>query len=153
MKDVGGVVHVGLTVSDLDRSVKFYSENFGLEKIAELCFTAYVDGFFGEAEDARELYKVAPGTTCPLVMMQRPDGGVVLELFRFTPQQEPQLIPWDRPGITHFAFETEHFDDLYKRLKANGVEFCMRPGVRLADGLNWVFLRDPDGNMIEVLGP
>ena len=126
--------------------------NFGFEKIAELCFTAYEDGFFGETEDARDLYKVAPGTTCPLALLQQPGGGMVLELFRFTPQQAPVSLPWDRPGITHFAFETEHFDALYDRLRANGVEFCMRPGKRVADGLNWVFLKDPDGNMIEILG-
>lgn len=152
MKDVGDIIHMALTVSDLARSAEFYRKNFGFEKIAEMCFTAYKDGFFGDSEDARELYGVEDGSTCPLALLQRPGGGMVLELFQFTPQREPQVVPWDRVGITHFAFDTKHFDALYERLKANGVEFCMRPGKRAADGLNWVFMRDPDGNMIEVLG-
>lgn len=152
MNDLGEMVHVGVTVSDIERSKAFYSQNFGFEPLAEMSFTAYEDGFFADSEDAPELYKVEAGSTCPLALMAVPGKHMILELFQFTPQKPAETVPWDRPGITHFAFETEHFDELHARLKANGVNFIMRPGTRAADGLKWVFLRDPDGNMIELLG-
>ena len=152
MEDVGGIIHIAMTVRDLKSSVAFYETNFGFKKVADLCFTAYIDGFFGESEDARKLYGVEDGTICPVALLQLPEGGPMLELFQFTPQREKEFIPWDRAGITHFAFETKKFTRLYERLKNNKVEFCMRPGKRVADGLNWIFLRDVDGNMIEILG-
>lgn len=152
MKDLGAMIHVGVTVGDIERSFEFYNLNFGFEKVAELNFTAYEDGFFADSEDAPQLYGVASGTTCPLLLLQVPGGRMILELFQFTPQKKAETVPWDRPGITHFAFETTRFDELYERLSANGVHFLMRPGTRAADGLKWIFLRDPDGNMIELLG-
>ena len=152
MNDVGGIIHVALTVQDLDRSIDFYQKNFDMSVIARETFTAYQDGFFGDSEDAPTLYGVAPGSTCALALLQQPGDGMVLELFQFIPQKPSQTVPWDRAGITHFAFETTQFDALYRRLRENGADFCMRPGRRAADGLYLIFLRDPDGNLIELLG-
>lgn len=152
MNDIGGINHIALTVRDIDRSVAFYESNFGFKKSAGMLFTAYVDGFFGESEDARELYGVPEGSVCHLAVMEPPSAGPNIELFQFVPQKPAESVPWDRTGITHFSFESGRFDALIRRLQGNGVKFCMHPGIRVADGLKWVFVRDPDGNMIEILG-
>ncbi len=152
MKDVGRMIHVGISTNDMERAVRFYEEGFGFHKTVELNFTAYVDGFFGESLDSRELYGVAEGSTCRVALLEPETGDMILEIFDFSDKAEGELSCWNKPGISHFAFESDHFTELYERLKASGANFLMRPGVRVADGLQWVFLRDPDGNMIEILG-
>jgi catechol 2,3-dioxygenase-like lactoylglutathione lyase family enzyme len=151
MKDVGGIFNIALTVADIERSVEFYHKNFGFEKVIDLHFTAYESGFFSECPDGRGLYNVPEGTECALVVMEQSGQPVSLEIFQFIPQKPEERIPWDRPGYTHIAFESKDFDGLIARLKAAGVEFCMRVGIREADNAKWVFIRDPDGNMIEIL--
>jgi catechol 2,3-dioxygenase-like lactoylglutathione lyase family enzyme len=149
---VGVIDNVAITVSDIERSLKFYQENFGFEIYLRAEFTAYKDGFFAETPYARSLYQVPEGTKCPLVIMTNPDGGASLEMFQFTPQKAPERVPWDRVGITHFAFTTTRFTEVYNELKGKGVEFCMEPSVRESDQYKWAFMRDPDGNLIELGG-
>ena len=152
MNDVGSISHIALTVRDINRSTAFYERNFGFKRCAAMLFTAYVDGFFGESEDSPELYGVPEGSICHLTILAPPGIGPCIELFQFVPQKPSEAVLWDRPGMTHFSFESRRFDELIRRLQDNGVKFCMRPGTRLADGLKWIFIRDPDGNMIEILG-
>jgi catechol 2,3-dioxygenase-like lactoylglutathione lyase family enzyme len=151
MKDVGGIFNIAMTVADIERSVEFYRKIFGFEKVNDLHFTAYESGFFSECPDGPGLYNVPEGTECALVVMEQPGQPVSLEIFQFIPQKQAEKILWDRPGYTHIAFESPDFDGLIKRLEAENVEFCMRVGIREADSAKWVFIRDPDGNMIEIL--
>ena len=152
MKDVSEIKHVGMTVTDIPTMVEWYRTNFGFEVMFQTTFTAYKDGFFGEAEDSPKFYNVPEGTTCDIAMVQQPEGGPVLEFFQFQANEEREFVPWVKPGLNHIAFDTNDFTHLYERLVANNCEFAMRPGLRLMDNAKWVFLRDPDGNMIELCG-
>ena len=49
----------------------------------------------------------------------------------------------------HVAFEVEDIDAVAAALKEAGVELTDEPGVRL-DGQRHLFVRDPDGNRIEI---
>lgn len=144
MKKIDGLVHVGITVSDLERSIAFYENNFGFKTLGRAAFD---EAFFAAAPTLYEL----EDTTCPIAILAAP-GGVQIELFQFIPQLTKEKVPWNRAGITHFAVSTDDVLEMCKQLKANNVEFCMEPMQR-DDGGYWVFLRDPDGNMIELMEP
>ena len=138
-------VHVGLTVSDIDRSVAFYEKYFGFKVKRSGQFP---DGFF----DAKPtLYRLKQGAGSEIAIIVSPDG-VELELFRFldqTPFAEPA---WDTPGYHHICLKVEDVNDKYLEMKADGVEFFFEPDFK-GDPKNnefWVFLRDPDGNYIEL---
>lgn len=147
MLKIDTVTHIGITVADLDRSVRFYSENFGFAYVRGAHFTR---PFF---EKNRSLYNLPPETTeCRTAVLQSPGCHVQLELFRFSECLEPQRVPWNRNGITHFAVTTDDVEGMAEQMRKNGVEFCMDVGVR-PDGGHWVFVRDPDGNLIEVMEP
>jgi catechol 2,3-dioxygenase-like lactoylglutathione lyase family enzyme len=149
---IGVIDSVAITVSDIERSIEWYSRNFGLEVYMRDKFTAYKDGFFGETPYAPSLYQVPEGTTCSIAILNNPDGGAAVEIFQFTPQKDAERVPWDRVGITHFGFTTNNFTELYNKLVANGVDFCMEPSVREFDQFKWAFMRDPDGNLVELGG-
>ena len=51
--------------------------------------------------------------------------------------------------MRHFAIEVEDFDETLKTLAANGVKVVSGPGKRV-DGSDYLFCKDPDGNLIEI---
>ena len=144
MKAIDKLTHVGITVSDIERSIEFYERNFGFKVVGR---TVFDEAFFTAATP---LYDFTD-TTCPLAIMAAP-CGVQIELFQFIPQLEKERVPWNRVGITHIALATDNVLEMCKQLRANKVEFCMEP-LQRGDGGYWVFLRDPDGNMIELMEP
>ena len=147
MKAINGIAHIGITVEDLERSVTFYRENFGFDYLRGAHFT---QPFFAQNES---LYELPPESTqCHTAVLVSPDKGIQLELFRFSHHRPPEPIPWNRSGITHLAFVTDDVPAMAEQLRENGVVFCMNIGVR-PDGGRWVFIRDPDGNLIEIMEP
>ena len=71
-------------------------------------------------------------------------SGVMLHLI------ESQEAP-ARPDNVHHAFEVEDFDAATRGLQARGIAI-ERSGVR-HDGQRFLFIRDPDGNRVELCTP
>jgi catechol 2,3-dioxygenase-like lactoylglutathione lyase family enzyme len=71
-------------------------------------------------------------------------SGVMLHLI------ESQEAP-ARPDNVHHAFEVEDFDAATKALQERGITI-ERTGVR-HDGQRFLFIRDPDGNRVELCTP
>ena len=148
--------HVGITVSDFNRFVKFYWEIFGcpLVGVADTP-SERVRAFFGV--DAPAPFDVAQGSpersrgapTCKIGWIRVPGGGV-LEIFHFEPHQPAVHIPWNRIGQTHFSFNVRHLQKWYDYLQSKGVECVSRPE-RSPRGHSFFFARDFDGNLIELM--
>ena len=51
--------------------------------------------------------------------------------------------------MRHFAIEVEDFEETQNHLERNGVKIVEGPGKRV-DGSDFMFCRDPDGNLIEI---
>ncbi len=133
--------HVGITVSDFNRAVKFYWEVFGcpLVGVADTP-PERIRSFFG-VEGA------AP--SCKIGWVRVPGGGV-LEIFAFEPKQPAVSIPWNRVGLTHFSFNVHNLSRWYDYLQQKGVECVSRPE-RSPRGHSFFFVRDFDGNLIELM--
>lgn len=133
--------HVGITVSDFNRAVRFYSEIFGcpLVGVADTP-PERVRSFFGVSGDA---------PSCKIGWI-RVAGGGVLEIFHFQPNQPPERIPWNRVGLTHFSFNVRNLPRWYDYLVASGVE-CVSKPERSPRGHSFFFVRDFDGNLIELM--
>lgn len=147
MIKIDAVAHIGITVADLERSVQFYCDNFGFTYLRGAHFAG---SFF---EKNFSLYQLPPETIkCRTAILESPNKGVQLELFLFSEMLENKPVPWNRNGITHFAVTTNDVESLVEQMKKNNVEFCMEPGIRPDNG-RWVFVKDPDGNLIEIMEP
>lgn len=143
--DKANFVHVGITVSDLERSVEFYEKVFGFTCRNR---TRFDEKFLGAAPT---LYRLE-NTVANVAFMVSPNG-ITLEMFQFIPDlPKKENIPWNLPAYTHIALEVPDLITFAKHLKDCNVEFCMDVMPRF-DGGHWVFVRDPDGNMIEVMEP
>ena len=133
--------HCGITVSDFNRFVRFYSDVFGcrLVGVSETP-SDRVRSFFGVDAEA---------PTCKIGWVRVP-GGDILEIFEFQPQQPPTPISWNRVGLTHFSFNVRNTQRWYDYLQGLGVECLSRPE-RSPRGHTFFFARDFDGNLIELI--
>ena len=133
--------HVGITVSDFNKFVKFYWEIFGCPLVGVADTPPdRVRAFFGVD---------GPAPRCKIGWIRVP-GGAVLEIFHFEPQQPPVDIPWNRVGQTHFSFNVRNLQKWHDHLQSKGVEIVSKPE-RSPRGHSFFFVRDLDGNLIELM--
>jgi catechol 2,3-dioxygenase-like lactoylglutathione lyase family enzyme len=133
--------HAGITVSDFNTAVRFYWEVFGCPLVGVADTPPdRVRTFFGID---------APAPTCKIGWVRVP-GGAVLEIFEFQPQQPPADIPWNRVGLTHISFNVTNLQRWYDDLQRKGVE-CVSKPERSPRGHSFFFVKDFDGNLIELM--
>jgi catechol 2,3-dioxygenase-like lactoylglutathione lyase family enzyme len=136
--------HLGLCVSDLDRSLRFYCDGLGfiVAEGYDLDDTM-LDGLDRALE--------TPGTVRLRSQMIR-HGELKIELLYFaepladgTPSQRRNQL-----GFTHLSL---HVDDV-ERVAARLVELggTIIPSTRAVLGVPVVFLADPDGTRVELMG-
>jgi glyoxylase I family protein len=133
--------HVGLTVSDFNRAVRFYWEVFGcpLVGVADT-----------PPERVRVFFKVEEDVPrCKIGWIRVPGGGV-LEIFEFQPRLPPERIAWNRVGLTHFSFNARNLPKWHDYLQSKGVEIVSKPE-QSPRGHWFFFVRDFDGNLIELM--
>jgi catechol 2,3-dioxygenase-like lactoylglutathione lyase family enzyme len=148
MLPVEAVEAIGITVSDMDRSVAFYTSVLTFERVGD-------DELSGRSF---ELQSGVFGARARRVMLRL--GGERLQLTEFlTPRGRP--IPDDiRPNdasFQHVAIIVSDMAAAYSRLRAAGVQYASTDPQRLPDwnvnagGIQAFYFRDPDGHFLEVL--
>ena len=132
--------HVGVCVSVLERSTRFYcevlgfSEQFSFEFTDELVATMETDGGFTSR------------------MLRR--GDLRIELLHWkdrAPDGDGQRRAMTAMGMTHLAFRVEKVDDLYEAAKRYGGQVHPATYTALDGGVEVVYLTDPDGVRIECM--
>jgi len=122
------IQHVGLVVSDLDRSRRFYADALGLEEVPRPSNFAFDGAWFRFG-----------GTEIHLLSDAHATGGA----------GQPDPGKGAERGMTHhLAFEVDDLDGACARLTENGVSLAGGPMPR-GDGYVQVFFRDPDGHVLE----
>ncbi|MFW6320711.1 MAG: VOC family protein [Halohasta sp.] len=132
--------HVGITVSDLDRTAAFYRETFGLSVAAEFEVSGEAFATGVDIEDASARFVHLDG------------GSVRIELVEYEPAGDGRETPrLNNAGATHLGFEIEDLDAFYEGLSPS-VE-TLSPPQTTATGTRICFVRDPEGNLVELLEP
>ncbi|MEZ5191177.1 MAG: VOC family protein [Nocardioides sp.] len=134
--------HIALTVADFNRSVRFYDEVFGAPLVGVTTEhpKERLQGFFG-IDDENPSLKIG---------WIRFPGGAVAELFEFTPGVAAEEVVWNRQGITHFSLNVRDTERWHEYLVSKGVEI-VAPPLRSPKGHTFFFVKDPDGNLIELI--
>lgn len=133
--------HVGITVSNFNKAVQFYADVFGCPLVGVADTPPDRVRSFFNVEGAQP--------SCKIGWIRVPGGGI-LEIFEFQPQLPPVKVPWNQVGLTHFCFNVRGTDRWYEYLKAKGVE-CVTHPERSPRGHTFFFIRDFDGNLIEMI--
>jgi len=150
--------HVGITVRNFNEFVRFYWDVFGCPLVGVSDTPSdRVRTFFGVQPPALSGADAAGGVSgvdgmpsCKIGWIRVP-GGAVLEIFEFQPQQPLVQGPWNRVGLTHFSLNIRGAWKWHDYLKAKGVTIVSEPA-RSPNGGQWFFfVKDCDGNLIEMM--
>ncbi len=124
---IAGLAHIGIRVHELERSVRFY-ELLGFHKTA------------------------GPIGPEPVAILDHPSGVEINLVLNAGSAAEPNIlmdVPDKHPGITHFALLCPDLKAAQARLEAAGIALSGGP-VQFSPAARGIFVRDPDGNVIEL---
>jgi lactoylglutathione lyase len=146
---VRGFWHGGVSVSDMDRSLGFYVDRLGLEKVSDRVVTLASVLAVTRAE--------VPGIR--VCMLKVPGEATYLELLQYG-DAAPATPRDDRasaPGTGHLCFYVDDLRATWEQLRIAGVRSLSDGPVDCGERIegSWcVYLRDPDGFLIELFeGP
>lgn len=120
--------YCGIRVRDLDRSVKFYTELFGLREVARGDHRKYGAGIY--------------------VLLRDGKSGQKLEL-NWYPEGSAYGVPYaPGEGLDHIAFVVDDLKSTYNELLRKGVK---PTDVNPSKTSGWLaYVKDPDENWIEI---
>jgi lactoylglutathione lyase len=131
MAKLGGLAHIGVYTSNIDRSIQFYTGILDFEQFSE---------------------SVVVENNSPVKLAFLCNGNLILELIEFAK-------PFHRGDgtIDHFAIASEDIETICERLKTKGIVFeTQEIGYAanvLENGCKGIFFRGPDNERIEIVEP
>jgi catechol 2,3-dioxygenase-like lactoylglutathione lyase family enzyme len=136
--------HTGLTVSDLERSLRFWRDALGMDVLFEQeKVGGYIEAIVGE-----------PGAHVRMAHLAFGKEDTRVELFEYVAPNGGRHI--QRPadvGFCHICIACDDLDERLGRLVAAGGTAFSAP-VEVDTGVNrggrGVYLRDPDGHVVEL---
>ncbi len=145
---VKSVEAVGMTVSDMDCSIEFFSKVLSFEKVSDI----EVAG--SEYERLQGVF----GARMQIVRMKL--GGEIIELTEYlAPKGRP--IPVDSRSndqwFQHIAIVVSDMDKAYQQLRAHKVQHTSTGPQRIPDwnkaaaGIKAFYFKDPDGHNLELI--
>ena len=140
---ITGVHHFGLTVSDAERSLRFYRD-LGFDVVSD----REVEGDYVE-----EITGV-PGAHIRLVHLT--SFGHNLELLEYLrPRGARRARGFQDAGSAHVCLVSDDLETDVEQLRAQGLEFRSDGPVTTTSGPNkggiGVYAQDPDGNALEII--
>jgi catechol 2,3-dioxygenase-like lactoylglutathione lyase family enzyme len=144
MELVSGVDHVGLTVTDIERSIEFYTSvlecTVVMRQEKQGGYLAAIVGY--------------PGAHVLMTHLQPPGGGPRIELFQYlVPESVDRDLEPRNVGNAHICFVVDDLAGLYQRLVDQGIG-TISPPIDVDTGVNTggssLYLYDPDGITLEL---
>lgn len=121
-------VHVMIRVKNIDASMKFYTELLNMNRTGEVIL------------DDSTLYYLSDE-----------DGQTQIELTYN--KETPENGYENGNAFGHLAFETNSMEEFTKKMQSMGYEYLYEPYFMPEVNMHIAFLKDPDGNEIEIMAP
>lgn len=121
--------HIAIHVSDLSRSITFYTQRLGFSLL------------FSEVDPVHhEAFAFLQAEGCQIELLQLLNDENKPNPF---PPQDPSP-----PYCPHIAIRTSDLDQVVRELHDNGITIVKGP-LEIQGKVKWLYLGDPDGNMLE----
>lgn len=146
---INEVAHIGITISDMERSIAFYRDVLGLKFLGELVMEGPETDELFNLKNAK--LRVAYLNGSEHIM------APAIELIQFVNNEtvidEMSLF---KTSISEICFRTDDIDQVYKHLIDNGVKCLSAPQAFdfTSDGFSKskaIYFKDPDGIILELM--
>ena len=145
-------IDIGCVVSDIEKSVKFYTEAIGFTEVT---------GFSVPADFAKQAGLTdAKQLDIRVLVLGEGEGATKLKLMQIEGggNKKPDHAHIDSTlGLSYLTIVVGSTDAALERLKKAGVKPIAKGPVALPENLNpalaLTIVRDPDGNLVELVGP
>ena len=145
-------IDLGVVVSDLEASVKFYTEAVGFTEVKGFSVPADYAKKVG-LSDGKEL-------NVRVLVLGEGDGATKLKLMEF-PKTESKKTDnthiHSQIGFSYITIFVKSTEEAVARAKKAGVETVAESPLLLPkpfpEGVGLTLVRDPDGNIVEFVGP
>lgn len=133
-------VHVGISVFDLEKSVRFYTEVIGME----------ID--YRAKHRGEKISRVVDVKDAELDVCVVKKDNVRIELIDYgnAAKKKVEYKDQDSPGLIHLAFKVADVDEVYRKLKQMGYGFNSEPMVTRENGPKICYFRGPDNVIMEL---
>ena len=141
---VTGFWHAGITVSDMERSLRFYRDGLGLEVVGT-----------GTSSSSAERTWAIPGARATIVFVQVPGSQVTLELVEFLDiERHPASARPVDPAHGHVCLYVDDLSAMHTALVSQGFRGRANEVVEIPDGpfagAKVIYMKDPDGYHVEL---
>jgi lactoylglutathione lyase len=145
-------IDLGCVVTDLDASVRFYTEGIGFRELPGFSVEAPLAADAG-LTDAKSL-------AIRVLVLGEGDSATKLKLMQVadaTPRPGDNEFIHSHTGFRYLTIMVADTDAALARLAKLGVKPLAKSPVALPDhlakGMHLTCVRDPDGNLVELIGP
>lgn len=141
------VISVGVVVADIDRSLDFYVNGIGMVKTGS--FTINED--FGKRGGLTN----GVATNVTILKLENSPDATDWKLMSFTkkaPHPKSTFIQ-DNTGMQYITIQVKALQPIIDRLKQMKVPFLGSTPTPLNAKAHFLFVQDPDGTFIELIGP
>ncbi|HAB15100.1 MAG TPA: VOC family protein [Verrucomicrobiota bacterium] len=140
-------ISVGVVVSDLDKSLKFYTNVLGLKKASSFAVNA----------DMGKRTGLTDGVPVSITVLKLGDSKTATDwkLMSFgKPAAHPkQQHLQDDTGMQYITIHVKSLKPFLARCKENNVKLLGDTPIPLGGDQHFALIQDPDGTFIELIGP
>jgi catechol 2,3-dioxygenase-like lactoylglutathione lyase family enzyme len=133
---ITGFRHAGISVADMEASLSFYRGVLGLALVSDRVSPqgGRLAGVEGEIR---------------ICVLEVPGSGPCVELVEYHDVETKQMVGRACDlGAGHASFRVDSADELYRLLRARGMEIACEP-ITTAVGTKIFYAKDPDGFWLE----
>jgi catechol 2,3-dioxygenase-like lactoylglutathione lyase family enzyme len=136
---------VGVVVSDLEKSLDFYTNVIGMTRVSTFHVAPEMAGGSGLTE-----YK---GIDIINLKLNDEAGSPIYKLARIQDVVNEPISNSFQPGFRYISLLVTDINPYLNRIKEHHIELWNKKPRELSRGIWVLVVRDPDGAMIEIIGP
>ena len=142
-----GLIGVGVVTHNLEKSLDFYLNVIGMSKVGEFD----VDGAFGTSSGLTDGLAFHVDV---LKLQDSPDANQwKLMSFKKEGSHPMPLYIHDDTGMQYITINVNSLEPVLERIKKHKVKLLGDTPVPLGETDHFVLVQDPDGTIIELIGP
>jgi lactoylglutathione lyase len=143
-------IDLGVVVSDVDKAVKFYTEAIGFQQRP---------GFQVPADFAKDAgLTTGPMLDIRVLALGEGENATLLKLMQVAgveSKKSDNTVIHSQLGFSYLTIHVRDMKSSLDKLKEAGVETVAQTPIEIpfAPGVYLTIVRDPDGNLVELVGP